>query len=127
KVDVGGLEEEMLLEYLLFLSRRPDVRAAMGAAARRYVATQHTLEGAARSYLTFLAHLTGQPVDLSALPAGGQWSVVSGQWSVVSGQWSVVSGQPSAVSRQEPALSPQPSALSPDQAPLAVLAGAAAE
>src|SRR5439155_11968281 len=30
KVDVGGLEEEMLLEDLLLLSRRPDVRAAMG-------------------------------------------------------------------------------------------------
>ncbi len=68
KVDIGGLEEEVLLEYLLLLARRPDVRAAMGRAARHYVATGHTLEAAARGYLTFLATLTGQPVDLSVLP-----------------------------------------------------------
>ena len=68
KVDIGGIEEEVLLEYLLLLARRPAVRAAMGRAARRYVAGEHTLEGAARGYLTFLATLTGQPVDLSACP-----------------------------------------------------------
>jgi glycosyltransferase involved in cell wall biosynthesis len=68
KVDIGGIEEEVLLEYLLLLARRPAVRAAMGRAARRYVATGHTLEVAARGYLTFLATLTGQPVNLSALP-----------------------------------------------------------
>jgi hypothetical protein len=68
KVDIGGLEEEVLLEYLLLLARRPAVRAAMGRTARHYVATGHTLEAAARGYLTFLATLTGQPVDLGALP-----------------------------------------------------------
>jgi hypothetical protein len=43
----------------------------MGRAARRYVAEQHTLEGAASGYLTFLADLLGQPApvaDLVPLP-----------------------------------------------------------
>ena len=47
------LNAELLVEYLLLLTRRPDVRAAMSAAARRYVAEQHTLEGAVRGYLEF--------------------------------------------------------------------------
>ena len=54
KIDVGEIEEELLLEYLLLLARRPDVREAMSQAARRYVAEHHTLEGAARGYLEFL-------------------------------------------------------------------------
>jgi hypothetical protein len=58
KVDVGEIEEDLLLEYLLLLARRPDVRAAMSDAARHYVAQRHTLEGAARGYLEFIAGLT---------------------------------------------------------------------
>jgi glycosyltransferase involved in cell wall biosynthesis len=54
KIDVGDIEEELLLEYLLLLARRPDLRAAMSESARRYVAERHTLEGAARGYLEFL-------------------------------------------------------------------------
>ncbi len=57
KVDVGDIEEELLLEYLLMLARRPDLRAAMSANARRYVAEHHTLEGAAHGYLSFLSSL----------------------------------------------------------------------
>ncbi len=71
KVDVGDIEEELLLAYLEFLAARPDLRAAMGRAARRYVGTQHTLEGAAQGYLTFLAGLQGRPaptIDLTPPP-----------------------------------------------------------
>ncbi len=57
KVDVGDIEEELLVEYLLLLARRPDVREAMSRAARQYVAGHHTLEGAARGYLRFLLAL----------------------------------------------------------------------
>lgn len=67
KVDVGGVEEELLLAYLLLLARRPDLRHAMGRAARRYVATHHTLESAARRYLDFLAHLRGRPAPAADL------------------------------------------------------------
>jgi glycosyltransferase involved in cell wall biosynthesis len=66
KVDVGELEEELLLEYLLLLARRPDLRDAMSIAARRYVAEHHTLQHAATGYLRFLAGLSrkegGEPV-----------------------------------------------------------------
>ena len=60
KIDVGDIEEELLLEYLLLLARRPDVREAMSQAARRYVAEHHTLEGAARGYLEFLVSISGR-------------------------------------------------------------------
>ena len=54
KIDVSDIEEELLLEYLLLLARRADLRFAMSSAARRYVAEHHTLESAARGYLDFL-------------------------------------------------------------------------
>ena len=60
KVDVGELEEELLLEYLLLLARRSDLREAMSASARRYVAEHHTLAGAATGYLRFVASLSGK-------------------------------------------------------------------
>jgi glycosyltransferase involved in cell wall biosynthesis len=60
KVDIGDIEEELLLEYLLLLARSPDVREAMSEAAREYVAEQHTMEGAAQGYLEFMAKFEGQ-------------------------------------------------------------------
>jgi glycosyltransferase involved in cell wall biosynthesis len=60
KIDVGEIEEELLLEYLLLLARRADVRDAMSQAARQYVAEHHTLEGAARGYIEFLLHVNGK-------------------------------------------------------------------
>src|SRR5436309_2982439 len=70
KVDVDDTEEDLLLEYLLALARRPDLREAMARSARRYVADHHTLEQAGRGYLEFLAGESGtgnlEPVELSA-------------------------------------------------------------
>ncbi|HET6314450.1 MAG TPA: glycosyltransferase [Chloroflexia bacterium] len=60
KVDVGDFEEELLLEYLLLLARRPDLREAMSASARCHVAERHPLEGAATGYLRFLASLSSR-------------------------------------------------------------------
>jgi glycosyltransferase involved in cell wall biosynthesis len=65
KVDVGDIEEELLLAYLLLLARQPDVREAMSRAARRYVAEHHTLEGAASGYLEFLSALDGKQHEIS--------------------------------------------------------------
>ncbi len=62
KIDIGDIEEELLLEYLLLLARRPDLRAAMSEAARRYVAEHHTLQEAAHGYLEFVASLQGGSV-----------------------------------------------------------------
>ncbi|MGI8588655.1 MAG: glycosyltransferase family 4 protein [Chloroflexia bacterium] len=83
KVDVGEIEEELLLEYLLLLSRRPDLREAMGRAARLYIAEHHTLEGAAEGYL---AVLSGQP------------SAEILRYTQNDSGWD----QPSAISRQQP-------------------------
>jgi glycosyltransferase involved in cell wall biosynthesis len=70
KIDVGDIEEELLLEYLLLLARRPDVRQAMSEAARRYVAEHHTLEGAARGYLECLVGLRGESESVQVEPEG---------------------------------------------------------
>src|SRR5205823_1383 len=70
KVDVDETEEDLLLEYLLALAKRPELRAAMARAARSYVAERHTLEAEARGYLAFLAQESGagsrESVELSA-------------------------------------------------------------
>jgi glycosyltransferase involved in cell wall biosynthesis len=116
KVDIGGLEEEVLLEYLLLLARRPDVRAAMGRAARRTVATGHTLEAAARGYLIFLATLTGQPVDLSRIPVP----------SPPADDLPLDATPPPTESRQPPTSTAQPPAPA-SVLPLALLAEAATE
>ncbi|MEO6458621.1 MAG: glycosyltransferase, partial [Chloroflexia bacterium] len=55
KIDIGDIEEELLLEYLLLLSKRPDLRDAMSRAAREYVAHNHSMEQAALGYLHLLA------------------------------------------------------------------------
>jgi hypothetical protein len=112
KVGVGDIEEELLVEYLLLLARRPDVRAAMSAAARRYVAEQHTLEGAARGYLEFITSLDAarsEParIEVPPVPPMPDFSKVRG---------------PSVTVEPE-----RPRAeLAPDD-PLAVIAEAAAE
>jgi len=68
KVDVSDIEEELLLEYLLLLARHQDVRSAMSANARRYIAAHHTLEGAARGYLEFLLSLQGKQAEIVVPP-----------------------------------------------------------
>jgi glycosyltransferase involved in cell wall biosynthesis len=53
-VAVDEFETERLRDAMLTLARDPRKRAAMGQAARRYVETECTLEGAARAYAEFL-------------------------------------------------------------------------
>jgi glycosyltransferase involved in cell wall biosynthesis len=76
KIDVDDTEEELLLEYLLLLAHRSDVRAAMSLAARRYVAEHHTLEQAARGYLDSLLALAGRQAEIS-IPATSAFTPVS--------------------------------------------------
>jgi glycosyltransferase involved in cell wall biosynthesis len=132
KVDVGGIEEELLLEDLLLLARRPDLRLAMGRAARRYVAEQHTLEGAARGYLTFLADLLGQPApvaDLVPPPYQDDMPTVPDP-PLAPPLRPAAPARPAAVAAPAamPAPSPAPSAPAPPPptTPLATLAAAAA-
>src|SRR5206468_626438 len=55
QVDLDASEGDLILEYCRLLVARPQLAAAMGAHARAYVARDHTLDGAATSYMRFLA------------------------------------------------------------------------
>lgn len=74
QVDPDGSESDLILAYCRLLAERPDVAAAMGAAAREYVARCHTLEGAARAYIEFLARHCGWG-DMRPLRATPLWDV----------------------------------------------------
>lgn len=77
QVDPDGSESNLILAYCRLLAERPDVAAAMGAAAREYVARCHTLEGAARAYVEFLARHCGWG-DIRPLRATPLWDVGAG-------------------------------------------------
>lgn len=55
QVDLDRSEGDLILAYCRLLAARPDIAAAMGAAARAYVAREHTLDTAAAGYMGFLA------------------------------------------------------------------------
>jgi len=64
KVPVGRIEEPLLAEYLIALARDGALRAGLGAAARAFVAGEHSVERAATGYLDVLAPLVGRPLAL---------------------------------------------------------------
>lgn len=76
QVDLDRSEGDLIVAYCRLLAGRPALAAAMGAAARSYVAHEHTLAGAAAGYLRFLAARYGweapQPLrpPLWELPGG---------------------------------------------------------
>jgi glycosyltransferase involved in cell wall biosynthesis len=115
KIDVGDIEEDLLLEYLLALARRPDLRAAMSANARRYVAEHHTLEQGALGYLRFLASLhpseAGKEITLSSTPP------ISAPHPELATPVVTPAPQPETVYRTQ----------TPDDTPTSILASAAAD
>jgi len=72
QVDLDASEGDLILEYCRLLSARPDLAAAMGAQARAYVAREHTLDGAAISYMRFLSARYGWG-STPPLRAGPLW------------------------------------------------------
>lgn len=118
KVDVGDIEEELLLEYMLLLAKRPDLRAAMSAAARRFVTEQHTLEGAAEGYLRFIAGLT------SGTDATAEVQLAPG--AVLAVHPPASSGAPTSIAIKQPA-QPSPVLRLPATDPVAIVAEAAAD
>jgi glycosyltransferase involved in cell wall biosynthesis len=70
QVDLDASEGDLILEYCRLLADRPEIAAALGAQARAYVARQHTLDGAAASYMRFLAarYGWGETPPLRAAP-----------------------------------------------------------
>lgn len=55
QVDPDASEGDLILAYCRLLAEHPAIAAAMGAAARDYVARDHTLDAAALGYMRFLA------------------------------------------------------------------------
>jgi hypothetical protein len=59
QVDPDASEGDLILAYCRLLASRPDLAAAMGAQARAYVASEHSLERAAQGYMAFLSDMYG--------------------------------------------------------------------
>ncbi len=133
KIDIGGIEEELLLETLLLLAHRPDLRAAMGQAARRYIAESHTLAQSAAGYVRFVAELVGdreavarlapslQPAWLDLLP-----SAIPDLSPVAQPAAPLPSARPAPPPQTQPAAPSHPAPRTPHPA-LDVLATAAAD
>jgi glycosyltransferase involved in cell wall biosynthesis len=56
QVDPDEAEGDLILAYLRLLVAQPELAAALGDNARRFVAEQHRLDQAAQGYIRFLAH-----------------------------------------------------------------------
>jgi glycosyltransferase involved in cell wall biosynthesis len=78
QVDLDRSEGDLILAYCRLLAERPDVAAALGAAARAYVAREHTLESAAAGYMRFLAKRYGWG-DTPKLHDGPLWELAPRQ------------------------------------------------
>jgi glycosyltransferase involved in cell wall biosynthesis len=73
RVDLGPAEGDQILAYARLMRLRPALAARLGENARRYVSLNHSLEGAARGYMEFLARLYGwEPPTSQHMPL---WSI----------------------------------------------------
>jgi glycosyltransferase involved in cell wall biosynthesis len=106
QVDLDRGEDDLIVAYCRLLAARPDVAAAMGQAARAYVAREHTLERAAAGYIGFLAERYGwgQMPALRNGPLWGQRPGVGGQGPGARGEEIVVETQNSKLKTQNSAL-----------------------
>jgi len=57
KVDPGETEEETLLDYMEFLAANEGARQELGANARAYMEENHSLDGSAQGYMTFICEI----------------------------------------------------------------------
>jgi glycosyltransferase involved in cell wall biosynthesis len=125
KIDIDDTEEDLLLEYLLALAKRPDLRDAMSKAARYYVAEQHTLEAEARGYLEFLVQESGvrnrEPVELHPLTVNTTEAPALTSPASNATQNSKLKTQNSSIPTPDSRLP------TPDDTPTSILAQAAAE
>jgi glycosyltransferase involved in cell wall biosynthesis len=87
RVDVDASEGDLILAYARLLHDHPVIAAQLGSNARSFVARDHTLEGAARGYITFLSSLYGWgdvPATRNVL-----WEVSSSEFQVSSSEFQV--------------------------------------
>jgi glycosyltransferase involved in cell wall biosynthesis len=126
QVDLDASEGELILEYCRLLAAHPDIAAAMGAQARAYVAREHTLDGAAASYMRFLAAHYGWG-ETPPLRAGPLWEPATDERRTTDDGRRTTdddrrpptdNGRPTISDR----LNPRPSPLSPQSSLVAALA-----
>jgi len=67
KVDVGEEEEDTLYALMCALAADEELRRQMGANARRYIQTHHTLERSAQGYIGFIQDILASPPRPSAV------------------------------------------------------------
>jgi glycosyltransferase involved in cell wall biosynthesis len=72
QVDLDASEGDLIVAYCRLLAARPDLAAALGAGARAFVAREHSLDGAAASYMRFLSARYGWG-DTPALRTNPLW------------------------------------------------------
>jgi hypothetical protein len=127
-VDPDFAEEDLILAYCRLLASRPELARAMGAAARAYVAREHTLEGAAAGYARFLARRYGW----GELPPAREplWRVeTSGERPRTGGAASAEQGRPVSLAQSRAEQQPESEPTVADAPPFALgsVAAAAAE
>lgn len=72
KVGLGPSEEAELGALLTVASRRPDLRASLGAAATRHVAGHHSLGAAARAFASVVREVSETPVAVKRIRASSR-------------------------------------------------------
>ncbi|MHB1416697.1 MAG: glycosyltransferase family 4 protein, partial [Chloroflexota bacterium] len=87
KLDLDGLEEDLLVAYLLELAGDERLRRAMGDNAKEFVLRHHSLEEAASGYMDLIETLAAErEKPLAAGRDGGLRKMVSGAGSAVGGE-----------------------------------------
>jgi hypothetical protein len=76
QVDLDASEGDLIVAYCRLLAARPELAATLGRDARTYVAREHSLHGAAASYMRFLSSRYGWG-DTPALRAEPLWDVMT--------------------------------------------------
>jgi glycosyltransferase involved in cell wall biosynthesis len=127
KVDVDRAEGALILAYAELFQQHPTIARQLGTNARRYVAEQHTLDGAAQGYIAFLSQVYGWgdvPKQRPPLWEVGNREQGTGNREQITGTQRVRGEQGIRNKEQHaaPAFSLQPSAFS-----LSAVAQAAAE
>ncbi|MSQ15730.1 MAG: glycosyltransferase [Dehalococcoidia bacterium] len=70
KIDIGADEEEQLLQHLKTFAENKGAADSLGETARKYIAENHTLQGAARRYVSFINEVVDSPISSSKSLAG---------------------------------------------------------
>jgi len=89
RVPVDSFEEETLVAILRALVEDKALRRALGANAREYTRTNHTLEGSAQAYAAFIEQVVAGEVRPAAQPAASPAAEVMSDIAATLAGWGV--------------------------------------